>query len=37
MFGQEAGYISSGKEDNSDAHNSMIDTEVKRILDESYK
>lgn len=25
MFGQEAGYISSGKEENSDAYNAMID------------
>ena len=37
MFGQEAGYISSGKDENSDAYNAMIDQEVKRILDESYK
>ena len=36
MFGDTAGYISSGKDDNSEEYNSMIDDEVKRILDESY-
>ena len=36
MFGSSAGYISSEKDDNSEEYNAMIDSEVKRILDESY-
>lgn len=36
MFGDTAGYISSGKDDNSEEYNALIDKEVKRILDESY-
>ena len=37
MFGNEVGYISADKADNSEQYNAMVDKAVKKILDESYE
>jgi ATP-dependent metalloprotease len=36
MFGEDVGYLSTEKEDNSEIYNAMVDKAVKKILDESY-
>lgn len=37
MFGDEVGYLSTDKEENSEQYNAMVDKAVKKILDESYE
>lgn len=37
MFGDEVGYLSTDKEENSEIYNAMVDKAVKKILDESYE
>lgn len=37
MFGNDVGYISSDKQESSEKYNSIVDLEVKKILDESYE
>ena len=36
MFGDEVGYMSTDKQDNSEKYNATVDIAVKKILDESY-
>lgn len=36
MFGEEVGYLSTDKDENSEKYNSLVDSAVKKILDESY-
>lgn len=36
MFGEEVGYLSTEKDDNSEKYNAMVDKAVKKILDDSY-
>jgi ATP-dependent metalloprotease len=36
MFGDDVGYLSTEKDDNSEKYNAMVDKAVKKILDESY-
>lgn len=36
MFGDDVSYISRGKDQTSDQHNAQIDSEVQKILDESF-
>lgn len=36
MFGEDASWISSEKDDTSEEYNARVDKTVKKILDESY-